>query len=44
MIAYVTIPAMDRVDLSRLESPDIFEEYSVLEVTVKRFVPARMRD
>ncbi|KAF8310093.1 hypothetical protein DL93DRAFT_2214408 [Clavulina sp. PMI_390] len=44
MIAYVTIPSWKRVPLDKLHSPEVITQYSVREVTVKRFVPARMRD
>jgi len=27
-----------------MDSPEVFMEYTVREVTVKRFIPARMRD
>jgi len=44
MIAYVTIPSMKRLSSSAMDSPEVFMEYTVREVTVKRFIPARMRD
>jgi len=44
MLAYVTIPAMQRVSLEELDTPGVLQQYTVREVTIKRFVPARMRD
>jgi len=41
VLSYVSIPARSRV--SRF-SPACFERYSIREITVRRFVPARMRD
>ncbi|KAF7370840.1 tRNA-splicing endonuclease subunit Sen2 [Mycena sanguinolenta] len=44
ILAYVTIPARSRVSLDVLDSPACLQYYSVREVTVRRFIPARMRD
>ncbi|KAF9078756.1 hypothetical protein BDP27DRAFT_1206732 [Rhodocollybia butyracea] len=44
ILAYVTIPARSRVSRSVLNSPACFAHYSVREVIVRRFIPARMRD
>ncbi|KII85822.1 hypothetical protein PLICRDRAFT_700626 [Plicaturopsis crispa FD-325 SS-3] len=44
ILTYVTIPAMSRVSTDLLGSPACFSHYSVREVTVRRFIPARMRD
>jgi tRNA-splicing endonuclease subunit Sen2 len=40
----VTIPAKSRVDEKELDSPACLRRYSVREVVVRRFIPARMRD
>ncbi|KAG7443651.1 uncharacterized protein BT62DRAFT_934886 [Guyanagaster necrorhizus] len=44
MLAYVTIPARSRLSSDVLKSPACFSHYSVREVVVRRFIPARMRD
>ncbi|KAI0044518.1 hypothetical protein FA95DRAFT_252450 [Auriscalpium vulgare] len=44
MLSYVTIPAQSRMTESSLTSPACFAQYSIREVTIRRFVPARMRD
>ncbi|KAK0446666.1 tRNA-intron endonuclease [Armillaria borealis] len=44
ILAYVTIPARSRLSTDVLESPACFSHYSVREVVVRRFIPARMRD
>ncbi|KAJ6581226.1 hypothetical protein B0H19DRAFT_1251454 [Mycena capillaripes] len=44
ILTYVTIPARSRVSLDVLNSPACLQYYSVREVTVRRFIPARMRD
>ncbi|KAJ7623450.1 hypothetical protein FB45DRAFT_752187 [Roridomyces roridus] len=44
ILAYVTIPARSRVSLEVLNSPACLQYYSIREVTVRRFIPARMRD
>ncbi|KAF8196710.1 hypothetical protein K438DRAFT_1825444 [Mycena galopus ATCC 62051] len=44
ILAYVTIPARSRVSADVLTSPACLQYYSVREVTVRRFIPARMRD
>ncbi|KAF9258886.1 hypothetical protein L218DRAFT_934213 [Marasmius fiardii PR-910] len=44
ILSYVTIPARSRVSSDILSSPACFSKYSVREVVVRRFIPARMRD
>ena len=44
ILAYVTIPARSRVSTKLLESPACLAHYSVREVVLRRFIPARMRD
>ncbi|KAH6916132.1 tRNA-intron endonuclease [Coprinopsis sp. MPI-PUGE-AT-0042] len=44
IFVYVTIPSKSRLSQSVLESPACFQHYSVREVVLRRFVPARMRD
>ncbi|KAF7309633.1 tRNA-splicing endonuclease subunit Sen2 [Mycena indigotica] len=44
VLAYVTIPAHSRVPEQVLHSPACLQYYSIREVTVRRFIPARMRD
>ncbi|KAJ3837294.1 tRNA-intron endonuclease [Lentinula raphanica] len=44
VLAYVTIPAQCRLSKEILNSPACFAHYSVREVIVRRFIPARMRD
>ncbi|KAK7031368.1 tRNA-splicing endonuclease subunit Sen2 [Favolaschia claudopus] len=44
ILAYVTIPARSRVSVDVLQSPACLQHYSIREVTVRRFIPARMRD
>ncbi|KAJ7224463.1 hypothetical protein GGX14DRAFT_425752 [Mycena pura] len=44
VLAYVTIPARSRLSSVVLDSPACLQYYSVREVTVRRFIPARMRD
>jgi hypothetical protein len=44
VLVYVTIPAMSRLDPKVLETPACLAYYSVREVIVRRFIPARMRD
>ncbi|KAI0955099.1 hypothetical protein AcW1_006783 [Taiwanofungus camphoratus] len=44
ILAYVTIPAQSRVQSSLIASPACLAHYSVREVIVRRFIPARMRD
>jgi hypothetical protein len=44
VLAYVTIPARSRLSQSTLSSPACFAHYSVREVILRRFIPARMRD
>ncbi|KAF8517982.1 tRNA-intron endonuclease [Hysterangium stoloniferum] len=44
ILAYVTIPSSKRVSPTLLSSPACLAHYSVREVILRRFVPARMRD
>ncbi|KAI0060932.1 tRNA-intron endonuclease catalytic domain-like protein [Artomyces pyxidatus] len=44
VLSYVTIPAQSRLSASNLASPACFGQYSLREVTIRRFVPTRMRD
>ncbi|PPQ63370.1 hypothetical protein CVT24_005635 [Panaeolus cyanescens] len=44
VLVYVTIPARSRVPLKALQSPSCFSYYSIREVVLRRFIPARMRD
>ncbi|KAK7687950.1 hypothetical protein QCA50_009169 [Cerrena zonata] len=44
VLAYVTIPSQSRISPSLLSSPACLPHYSVREVVLRRFVPARMRD
>ncbi|KAJ4477251.1 tRNA-intron endonuclease [Lentinula aciculospora] len=44
ILTYVTIPARCRLSREFLNSPACFAHYSVREVIVRRFIPARMRD
>lgn len=44
ILVYVTIPARSRLPESILESPACLAHYSVREVILRRFIPARMRD
>lgn len=44
ILAYVTIPAMERISKEVLGSPACFEHYSIREIALRRFIPARMRD
>ena len=44
ILVYVTIPAKFRLSLDVLLSPACLAHYSVREVILRRFVPARMRD
>ena len=44
ILCYVTIPSSVLVPPEVLRSPKCLAYYSVREVTVRRFVPARMRD
>lgn len=44
VLAYVTIPAMSRLSSDILSSPACLLHYSIREVIVRRFIPARMRD
>ncbi|KAF5361891.1 hypothetical protein D9756_002586 [Leucocoprinus leucothites] len=44
VLVYVTIPARCRVSLDVLQTPACLTHYSIREVILRRFVPARMRD
>ncbi|EJU03466.1 hypothetical protein DACRYDRAFT_114863 [Dacryopinax primogenitus] len=44
ILAYVTIPAMTRTNGRTLDGPGCLGMFSVREVVIRRFVPARMRD
>ncbi|KAJ3576460.1 hypothetical protein NP233_g418 [Leucocoprinus birnbaumii] len=44
VLVYVTIPARSRVPLNVLQTPACLAHYSIREVILRRFVPARMRD
>ncbi|KIK49263.1 hypothetical protein CY34DRAFT_797219 [Suillus luteus UH-Slu-Lm8-n1] len=44
ILSYITIPAESRVSPTILSSPACFAHYSVREVVLRRFIPARMRD
>jgi len=44
ILTYVTIPASSRVSPDLLSSPACFAHYTVREVVLRRFIPARMRD
>ncbi|KAF9245279.1 hypothetical protein BU15DRAFT_85612 [Melanogaster broomeanus] len=44
ILSYVTIPARSRVSDDVLSSPACFAHYSIREVVLRRFIPARMRD
>ncbi|KAF8845176.1 hypothetical protein BDN67DRAFT_962120 [Paxillus ammoniavirescens] len=44
ILSYVTIPARSRVSDAVLSSPACFAHYSIREVVLRRFIPARMRD
>ncbi|KZP26624.1 hypothetical protein FIBSPDRAFT_819308 [Athelia psychrophila] len=44
ILAYVTIPARSRISPNSLSSPGCLAHYSVREVVIRRFIPARMRD
>lgn len=44
ILTYVTIPARSRMSPDLLSSPACLAHYSVREVVLRRFIPARMRD
>ncbi|KAH9176033.1 hypothetical protein EDB89DRAFT_1943344 [Lactarius sanguifluus] len=44
VLSYVSIPACSRVSRTELASPACLERYSIREIIIRRFVPARMRD
>jgi len=44
ILTYITIPALRRVSPEELRSPECLKYFTVREVTIRRFVPARMRD
>ncbi|KAI0372729.1 hypothetical protein BV20DRAFT_990982 [Pilatotrama ljubarskyi] len=44
ILTYVTIPAQSRLSADVLSSPACLAHYSVRDVVLRRFIPARMRD
>ncbi|PCH44376.1 hypothetical protein WOLCODRAFT_133194 [Wolfiporia cocos MD-104 SS10] len=44
ILTYVTIPAQTRISTELLNSPACLAHYSVRDVVLRRFIPARMRD
>ncbi|KAF7430556.1 tRNA splicing endonuclease subunit sen2 [Pleurotus ostreatus] len=44
ILTYITIPAKSRISPDVLSSPACLSYYSVREVVIRRFIPARMRD
>ncbi|KAI0644190.1 hypothetical protein C8Q79DRAFT_132728 [Trametes meyenii] len=44
ILTYVTIPAQSRISSDLLSSPGCLAHYSVRDVVLRRFIPARMRD
>jgi len=44
ILCYVTIPPSSLVSSEALRSPKCLAYYSVREVTIRRFIPTRMRD
>ncbi|KAF7770575.1 hypothetical protein Agabi119p4_6549 [Agaricus bisporus var. burnettii] len=44
VLVYVTIPAKSRLSLDILNTPACLAHYSICEVILRRFIPARMRD
>ena len=44
VLVYVTIPAREHLPADALLSPACLAYYSVREIVVRRFIPARMRD
>ncbi|KAH9940930.1 uncharacterized protein BXZ73DRAFT_88603 [Epithele typhae] len=44
ILTYVTIPAQSRISTELLSSPACLAHYSVRDVVLRRFIPARMRD
>ncbi|KAH9933308.1 uncharacterized protein B0H18DRAFT_1082989 [Fomitopsis serialis] len=44
ILTYVSIPARSRVSQELLSSPACLAHYTVTEVVLRRFIPARMRD
>ncbi|KAF9564283.1 hypothetical protein CPC08DRAFT_660797 [Agrocybe pediades] len=44
ILVYVTIPAKSRVSKQVLLTPGCLAHYSIQEVVLRRFIPARMRD
>uniref|UniRef100_D8Q3J3 tRNA-splicing endonuclease subunit Sen2 n=1 Tax=Schizophyllum commune (strain H4-8 / FGSC 9210) TaxID=578458 RepID=D8Q3J3_SCHCM len=44
VLVYVTIPARERLPAGALLGPACLAHYSVREIVVRRFIPARMRD
>ncbi|KAI0794017.1 hypothetical protein C8Q74DRAFT_1193999 [Fomes fomentarius] len=44
ILTYVTIPSKTRISTDLLSSPACLAHYSVRDVVLRRFIPARMRD
>ena len=44
ILVYITIPGRSRFSLNVLQSPTCLTHYTVKEVILRRFIPARMRD
>ncbi|CAE6402341.1 unnamed protein product [Rhizoctonia solani] len=44
ILVYVTIPPVETTPPEILGRPECFQRYSIREVVIRRFVPARMRD
>ncbi|KAF8603765.1 hypothetical protein BDV93DRAFT_441685 [Ceratobasidium sp. AG-I] len=44
LLIYVTIPRVETTPSEALSTPDCLNLYSVREVVIRRFIPARMRD
>ncbi|KAF8328447.1 uncharacterized protein EI90DRAFT_3065397 [Cantharellus anzutake] len=44
MLVYITIPAMSKLSIAALDTPAVLREFTIREVPVKRFAPARMRN
>lgn len=44
ILTYITIPARSRISSETLSSPAALAHYSIREVVLRRFIPARMRD
>ncbi|KAI0788795.1 hypothetical protein C8Q75DRAFT_719501 [Abortiporus biennis] len=44
VLTYITIPAQSRISPTVLSSPACLSHYTIREVVLRRFIPARMRD